>query len=144
MIVISSCIVGEKYRYNATDAYRPLLIESIEDAFIALCPEVLAGLEVPREPCEIAGGCGEDVLRGTAQILGKNGIDTTEAMLCGANKALQICLDKGVVKAYLKSKSPTCGCGKIYDGNFTGTLKSGNGVFTALLKIQGIEIVEVE
>ena len=143
MVAISACITGEKCRYNATDTYQPLLMKDIPEKYIAVCPEILAGLGIPREPCEIVGGCGKDVINETAQIIDKKGTDITEAMLNGAKKALQICLVHGIEKAYLQSKSPTCGCGKIYDGNFSGTLKSGDGIFTALLKMHGIEVVEV-
>jgi len=62
---------------------------------------------------------------------------------CITGKALQICLENDINKAYLQSKSPTCGCGEIYDGNFTNTLKPGNGIFTALLKNHCIEVVAV-
>ncbi len=33
----------------------------------------------------------------------------------------------------LRQNSPACGCGCIYDGTFTGTIRQGNGVTTALL-----------
>jgi len=143
VVAISSCITGEKCRYNASDSYNPLLIKDNADNYIAVCPEMLADLSVPREPCEIVGGCGEDVLKGTARIMDKNSIDITAAMVCGAKKALQICLERDIDKAYLQTNSPTCGCGKIYDGSFSGTLKPGDGIFTALLKMHDIEVVEV-
>ena len=143
MVAISSCVTGEKCRYNASDSYNPMLIKDNADNYIAICPEMLADLSIPREPCEIVGGCGEDVIKGTARIMDKNGTDITETMICGARKALQICLEHGIDKAYLQTKSPTCGCGKIYDGSFSGTLKAGDGIFTVLLKMKGIEVVEV-
>lgn len=143
MVAISSCVAGIKCRYNASDNYRASVIMKANGNYISVCPETLAGLGVPRTACEIVGGSGEDVLEGTARIVDKDGIDITEIMLCGVEKALQICLENHITKAYLQSKSPTCGCGKIYDGSFTNTLKSGNGVFTALLNKHGIDVVEV-
>lgn len=143
MVAISSCITGIKCRYNATDRYNSSTLEGVADSYIAICPETLAGFGVPRTACEIVRGSGEDVLIGTARIIDKDGIDITRAMIYGAEKALQICLDNGISKAYLQSKSPTCGCGKIYDGSFSNTLKSGNGIFTALLLQHGIEVIEV-
>lgn len=143
MVAISSCVSGIKCRYNATDSYKPSLIKDISDNYIAVCPEILAGFDIPRTACEILGGSGEDVLDGTARIIDKNGMDITEAMVRGAEMALQICLENDVTKAYLQSKSPTCGCGRIYDGSFSNNLKSGNGIFTALLNKHGIKVVEV-
>ena len=143
MVAISSCITGIRCRYNSKDSYNPSLMESVNDNYIAVCPETLAGFEIPRAACEIAGGSGEDVLRGTARIIDKNGVDITEPMIQGAEKALKICLENNITKAYLQSNSPTCGFGKIHDGSFSGTLRSGNGIFSALLIQHGIEVVEV-
>jgi len=92
---------------------------------------------------ESAPGDGEDVLAGKARVVTKTGLNITDVMISGAEKALRICLDNGVVRACLKAKSPTCGYGTIYDGKFSGTLKDGNGVFTALLLRHGVEIIEV-
>lgn len=144
MLAVSSCIAGMKCRYNATDTYNPLVMSHIADNYIAICPEILAGLDIPRAACEIVEGSGEDVLNGTARIIDKNGVDITEIMICGAEKALQICLENSITKAYLQTKSPTCGSGKIYDGTFSDTLKPGDGLFTALLKQHGIEVIEVK
>ena len=58
MVAISSCVTGEKCRYNASDSYNPMLIKDNADNYIAICPEMLADLSIPREPCEIVGGCG--------------------------------------------------------------------------------------
>ena len=46
--------------------------------------------------------------------------------------------------AVLKSRSPSCGCGKIYDGTFSGTLKDGNGVTAQLLLDNGVKVVTEE
>ena len=43
--------------------------------------------------------------------------------------------------AILKANSPSCGCGSIYDGTFTHTLKEGNGVFAEMLLADGIEVI---
>ena len=40
----------------------------------------------------------------------------------------------------LKSKSPSCGYQKIYDGTFTDTLVEGNGVFAEMLLQEDIDI----
>ena len=42
--------------------------------------------------------------------------------------------------AILKEKSPSCGCGKVYDGTFTGTLINGDGITARLLKEHGTKI----
>ncbi|RLI95915.1 MAG: DUF523 domain-containing protein, partial [Candidatus Aenigmatarchaeota archaeon] len=55
-----------------------------------------------------------------------------------------IAKDNNVDKAVLKSKSPACGSGHIYDGTFSGRLREGDGVTTALLKRHGIDVLTEE
>lgn len=42
--------------------------------------------------------------------------------------------------AILKAKSPSCGVGEIYDGTFSKTLISGDGVAAALLRERGLRL----
>jgi len=118
-------------------------MDSVGEAYIDICPEILGGLPTPRPPCEIVGGEGKDVLAGRASIIDCYGNDVTLAMLSGADQALNICKSKQVKKTYLKQSSPTCGCGKIYDGSFSSVLKDGNGVFAELLLSHGIEVIAI-
>ncbi|MBK5262558.1 MAG: DUF523 domain-containing protein, partial [Peptostreptococcaceae bacterium] len=43
--------------------------------------------------------------------------------------------------AILKANSPSCGCCKIYDGTFTGTVVDGDGYFARVLKEHGIKVL---
>jgi len=44
--------------------------------------------------------------------------------------------------ALLKSNSPSCGSGMIYDGSFTGTLMPGDGVTAEYLKNKNLTIFD--
>jgi uncharacterized protein YbbK (DUF523 family) len=110
---------------------------------VLVCPEVLGGLDTPRCPCEIVGGDGGDVLCGTARVLSRDGGDMTQPYVDGAKKTLEIARQCGARRAYLKSRSPSCGYGCIYDGTFSGKLKAGAGVAAQLLKQNGIEVIEI-
>ena len=46
----------------------------------------------------------------------------------------------GCKLAILKERSPSCGCGWIYDGSFTGQLVDGDGVTAELLRGNGITV----
>ena len=142
MIAVSSCLIGKKCRYNATDSLSQQLLEELVN-YIDICPEVLGGLSTPRLPCEIVYGTANDVLNGNAKIRDSSGNDITSKMINGTMQALNICKDNDVTKAYLKQNSPTCGCGRIYDGSFSGKLKKGNGIFAELLLSNGIDVVAV-
>ena len=101
-------------------------------------------LPIPRPPVEIQNGSGEDVLNGKACVKDKTGLDVTREFLSGAQKALQIAKKKGANYAILKARSPSCGCGEIYDGTFSGGKKCGNGVAAELLMQHGIKVYTEE
>jgi len=144
MIAVSSCLIGKKCRYSATDALNQQLLDKLSKYdYIDICPEILGGLKTPRLPCEIVLGTASDILMGSAKIIDSNHNDITEHMLIGAMKALNICIANGVTKAYLKQKSPTCGYGLVYDGSFSSKLMEGNGIFAQLLISNGIDIIAV-
>ena len=102
------------------------------------------GFRPPRPAAEIVGGGGEEVLDGRARVVTVDGEDKTEAFLAGAYRALEIAQAHRATHAILKSKSPSCGCGKIYDGSFTGNLTDSNGVTAALFRRHGIKIMTEE
>ena len=137
---VSACLVGVRCRYDGGSCRRDCLPA---DA-IAFCPEQLGGLETPREPAEIAGGEGADVLAGHARVLTKSGLDVTDFYVKGARRALEIIQRESIRRVYLKGKSPSCGAKGIYDGSFSSTIRPGMGVLAALLTENGIEVVNID
>ena len=135
---VSACLCGQNVRYDAGSC-RSTQLPSHAD-WVAICPEVMGGLSIPREPAEIVGGDGHDVWQGKAKVLTQSGQDVTAAFKHGAQLALQRLQDACVDEVYLKSKSPSCGRQQIYDGSFTGCLTAGDGVTTALFKQHGITV----
>ena len=145
MILVSACLAGFDVKYNGSHN----LNEKIKKWFdekkaIPICPEVLGGLSIPREPAEIVGGEGEDVLDGHAKVITNNGIDVTEQFMKGANETLKIALDLNATMVILKERSPSCGSSMIYSGEFNGNKKKGTGVTAALLKRNGIQVLSEE
>ena len=142
-ILVSACLLGEKVRYDGlvipaskmmTDILRSTAV------MIPFCPEVAGGLPVPRNPAEISGKDGFDVLNGKATVKNKSEDDVTLFYLNGAAKALETAIKNNIKVAILKEKSPSCGNSLIYDGTFTKTLKSGKGVTAALFERNGIRV----
>jgi len=141
IFIVSACLAGVNCKYNGGNNEVPDIARLVSGGrAILVCPEQLGGLPTPRLPAEIVGGSGEDVLDGRCRIKNKEGNDVTEEFLKGAEEVLKIAKLAGATKAILKSKSPSCGCGKIYDGTFSGKLKPGNGVTAELLKRNGIDV----
>ncbi|MCG3400458.1 DUF523 domain-containing protein [Staphylococcus massiliensis] len=143
MIIVSACLVGEPVRYDGDHKLKEDLRQLVADGkAVSVCPEVLGGLAVPREPSEIVGGNGDDVWEGRAKVMTISGRDVTENFKKGALASLEVVREFGGSLVILKSGSPSCGSGEIYDGHFNGGKRSGQGVFTSLLKRYGIEVMD--
>ena len=132
MILISACLLGRNVKYSGGNNLCQWLAKYYNTE------------DFPRPPVEIQNGSGEDVLNGKACVKDKTGLDVTREFLSGAQKALQIAKKKGANYAILKARSPSCGCGEIYDGTFSGTRKCGNGVAAELLMQHGIKVYTEE
>lgn len=142
MIVVSSCLAGLEVRYNGTHSLDHKIRKLIEeDKEITVCPELLGGFVTPREPAEIIGGNGEDVLDGKAKVVDKTGKDVTGLYIKGAYATLKKAIEVGATKVVLKEFSPSCGSSMIYNGEFKGKKIIGNGVTTALLKRNGFQVI---
>lgn len=141
MIIVSKCLAGFPCRYNAASCADGRVIEMLRRGeAIAVCPELLGGLSVPRPPAEIVGGDGGGVLDGEARVLDSTGNDVTAAFIAGARAALEIAKRCGAEHAILKANSPSCGAGVIYDGSFSGNKRDGYGVCAALFKLSGLTV----
>lgn len=131
-ILISACLLGVNCKYDGTNNDNEKVNEYIKDKeLIIICPEIMGGLTTPREPSEILN----------EKVISKSGKDVTQNFKRGANETLMLAKKFNVKKALLKSKSPSCGCGLIYDGTFNGKLIKGDGITTELLKKHGIEVL---
>ena len=141
-ILISACLLGVQCRHNGCDSKSESVMGTFEaDELIPICPEQFGGLPPPRPPAEIVGGDGADVLDGNARVMTVERENKTEAFLHGAQQALEIAERHNATYAVLKSKSPSCGCGQVYDGSFVGNVTAGDGVTAALFRRHGIEIM---
>lgn len=130
-LLVSACLLGEDCKYNGGNNYFPD-VEKLRERFevIPVCPEQLGGLPTPRTPSE----------RVDDRVLTRDGQDVTEAFRRGAEKALSIARAEGAGRAVLQVRSPSCGCGTIYDGTFSGRLVPGKGVAAQLLEQNGIKV----
>jgi uncharacterized protein YbbK (DUF523 family) len=141
-ILISSCLVGSKVRYNG--GHCSISDETIREwqeqgILVSFCPEVYSGLPVPRQPAEIQEyankGKVEELL-----VLDKETKDLTAFYIRGADKALQLCKTFSIKLAILKEYSPSCGVHKVYDGTFSGKKIEGMGVTTSTLQKGGVSV----
>ena len=132
-LLISECLLGVACRYDGRSV--PLPAEALEKlmaryALVPVCPEQLGGLDTPRNPSERRG----------SRVVMNSGEDVTAQYARGAAQALYLAEKFGCTKALLKERSPSCGCGQIYDGSFTGTLTDGWGVAAEKLRSRGVAV----
>lgn len=133
--VVSACLAGFKCRFDGESRPCAEVVKLYQEGkALPLCPESLSGLKVPRAPVEWQNG----------QAINRDGEDKTEYFEKGAQKALEKALASGCKKAIVKSKSPSCGYGKIFDGSFSHKLCDGNGLWTQKLIENGFEIYTEE
>ncbi len=130
-ILVSACLLGTPCRYDGIGkADERVLALAKTRCLIPVCPEQLGGLPTPRPSAERVG----------ARITTKDGADVTAAFTRGAKETLRLAQLLGCQTAILKSNSPSCGSGQIYDGSFSGKYISGDGMTAALLKQNGITV----
>jgi uncharacterized protein YbbK (DUF523 family) len=136
-ILISACLVGQKVRYDGRhkEATQSLIHTwQKEGRLVPICPEVAAGLPIPRRPAEIVTG------DGIVQVKDDCGADVTDAFEHGAKLALDLAFQHGCRFAILTDGSPSCGSQLIYDGTFSGIRIEGKGLTAQRLESAGIRV----
>lgn len=139
---MSACLLGQPVRYDGRSSGHPDLLQlwQQQGRVVPLCPEVAGGLPTPRPPAEIPGGQGGAVLDGEARVVTVQGEDVSAEFLAGARLALELVRRHGIRVAVLKSGSPSCGNRQVYDGAFSGSKIDGEGVTSALLRREGVQV----
>lgn len=131
-VLVSSCLAGTNCKYDGGNNKNEKLINYLKNKEVILvCPEQLGGLSTPRVPAE----------RIKEKVVTKDNKDVTENYKKGAEEVLKLAKKFQVKKAILKSRSPSCGKGKIYDGSFSHNLIDRHGVCAELLIKNGIEVI---
>lgn len=132
-ILVSACLLGIPCRYDGQSvASDSVLSLAARHHLVPICPEQLGGLPTPRQPAEIRGD--------TVQT--QDGQDVTAQFARGARLAYDLARLCSCKHAILKQRSPSCGCARVYDGSFSGTLRDGEGLTAAYLRIHGIRVVD--
>ena len=130
-LLVSACLLGCPCRYDGKSKPNDAVLALMSQyTLIPICPEQMGGLATPRIPAERKDG----------GVFTENGGDVTGQYRRGAEEALRLARLYGCKYAILKERSPSCGSGQIYDGSFSQTLISGDGVTAQLLKEHGITV----
>ena len=102
---VSQCLLGDAVRYDGCSRGNTIVLEKLGDMFqlTAVCPEVEAGLSIPRPPVALTGSIDNPKVTGRDDP----DIDVTEILqaYCQAKPA-QLEKLSGFI---FKSRSPSCG-----------------------------------
>ena len=139
MILVSSCLTGINCKYNGGNNYNEKVFNLVKEGkAIPVCAEQLGGLTTPRIASEVK------FVNGKRMVINKAGEDVTKQFEKGAQEILDLAKKLNITQAILKARSPSCGKGKIYNGEFDGQLTEGNGILADLLIENGIEVITEE
>ncbi len=133
-IGISSCLLGNRVRYDGEHSHSEYIIDSFGCQFelIPFCPEVAIGLGVPRPPINLVQ------VDGAIRVRGVNDTehDVTDALTNYTKDTLQ---EFNFLSGYIfKSKSPSCGLVdvNVYDSKTNRVVDVSAGQFAKTIVLQ--------
>ena len=133
--MVSACLMGENCKYNGgNNLDEKVMSLAAGNEIIKICPEVMGGLPIPRNPSEVQ----------CDKVISSAGISVDREFRLGALRCLKLAEQERPDLIILKSRSPSCGVKQRYDGSFTGKLIDAPGVTAELLMKNGFLVIDVE
>lgn len=128
-IGISSCLLGEKVRYDSGHKLNKYATEVLGDyfEFVPFCPEVSIGLTIPRAPIRLVDMDGDVRCVGVKD----DTIDVTDALKAKADE--QVHWHQDLCGYILKHSSPSCGMERVKVYNKSMPIKNGVGIYAKQL-----------
>lgn len=141
LIGISSCLTGEKVRYDGGHRRQGFILEFLSGRaeLLPVCPESECGMTVPREPMDLF------LTRNGIRLLTVNGEkDMTDILDHWSLRMTEELAGRGVSGFILKSGSPSCGIGSARLHHGAELRRDGNGLFAARLleRLPGLPVAE--
>lgn len=131
-VAISRCLLGEPVRYDGRHKHAPDLIRAIEShcEIIPVCPEVEAGLPVPRPPVQLASKIDRALM-----MVGREDPDLNVTQPL-RQMAHDFCKQHSTLSgAILQNRSPSCGVNDTPYYNLNGEqIEMGDGLFAQILR----------
>jgi len=143
-IGMSSCLLGEEVRWDGDhkhDQYVRDVLGSYFD-YVSICPEVDVGMGVPRETVALYG-----TLENPKMITKRSKTDWTKKMNHYTKDRIHELTKENLCGYVFKSKSPSCGIGKvpIYSEFGSSRMRHGSGMFaSSFVKVFPLVPVEDE
>jgi uncharacterized protein YbbK (DUF523 family) len=131
VVGVSRCLLGDRVRYDGDSKPHHIILERLAAIFelVPVCPEVEAGLPIPRPPVQLTGSLDHPRLTGREDA----SIDVTETLRHYCERRIPELDDlDGFI---LKSRSPSCGLNStpvFIDGHCV--TETSHGVFARELR----------
>lgn len=130
-IAISSCLLGQRVRYDGAHKHNAYITDTLGQffEFVAFCPEVAIGLDVPRPPIRLVVA-GKHGVR--ARGVKEASLDVTDKLATYAKTVAPKLAD---VSGYiLKKDSPSCGMERVKLYSAKGKpIGSASGIYAGTL-----------
>jgi uncharacterized protein YbgA (DUF1722 family)/uncharacterized protein YbbK (DUF523 family) len=140
-IGISACLLGEEVRFDGGHQRDRFVNDVLGDyaRWVGVCPEIGAGLGVPRETYRLVRNG-----NGTRMVGNRSDRDVTDAVSNFARAQVNRLADMRLRGFVLKNNSPTCGMERVrvYDHNGVPA-RTGTGLFARLL-MERLPLLPVE
>jgi uncharacterized protein YbgA (DUF1722 family)/uncharacterized protein YbbK (DUF523 family) len=129
-IGVSTCLLGEHVRFDGGHKRDPFLVETFGRyvEWVPVCPEVEAGLGVPRESMHL-----RRIVDQVCLVTTKTGIDYTNTMRRYAVRRVAGLAAHDLCGYVLKKNSPSCGMERVKTYGRSGPVASGRGLFAEAL-----------
>jgi len=143
-IGMSSCLLGEEVRWDGDHKYDQYVRDVLGSYFdyVSICPEVDVGMGVPRETVALYG-----TLENPKMITKRSKTDWTKKMNHYTKDRIHELTKENLCGYVFKSKSPSCGIGKvpIYSEFGSSRMRHGSGMFaSSFVKVFPLVPVEDE
>ncbi|HEY5738181.1 MAG TPA: DUF523 and DUF1722 domain-containing protein [Gammaproteobacteria bacterium] len=129
LIGVSSCLIGEKVRFDGGHKQSRYLLDTLGQyfAFRPFCPEMAIGLGVPRETIRLAD------IDGRVRAIGNKSpdLDVTDALLDCAQQ--QAGWHRDLFGYVVKKDSPTCGMERVRVYHGEHPQRNGTGLYTQVM-----------
>ncbi len=140
-IGVSACQFGCKVRYNSKGWDRVGNLQREKNDFIwhPVCPEVMAGLGIPRPAIKLSRGNGDDFWEGTSDIYNKFGARKSKELKESCIFCRDLLLKNDVDVFIYMDGSPTCG---VYRTTMRGhRMGKPPGIFGSLLLKENLFLI---
>ncbi len=137
LVLVSSCLLGNKVRYDGRHKYNPYL-EPLRDHLnlVPICPEAMIGLGIPRPPIklQVQSVTSNSMSAPAIRAVGRDdqSLDVTQALVNAGTCLAKVYHDQlcGII---CQSRSPSCGNGSVpIEGEALD--QPGDGLFISSLK----------